>query len=81
MHSVKYFVCPEFISFKTTENSLILVLLSDTKDDFIFFEQYYNYLILFVNNLEHLVKKKSKLRSFFERDKKLNEIYTYLLYL
>jgi len=62
MHSVKYFVCPEFISFKTTENSLILVLLSDTKDDFIFFEQYYNYLILFVNNLEHLVKKKLKLK-------------------
>ena len=62
MDSVKYFFCPEFISFTSNENNLILCLLSDKKEDLLFFDQYCNNLMLFITNLEFLVKKKLKLK-------------------
>jgi ribosomal protein L6P/L9E len=62
MNSVKYFLCPEFISFNTNENNLILSLMSDKQEDIFFFDQYYSNLMLFINNLEYLVKKKLKLK-------------------
>ena len=62
MNSIKYFLVPNYISCSTEENNLVLILNSDGKEDLVAFDQFFNQISVFINNIEYLVKKKLKLK-------------------
>ena len=61
-NTIKYFLIPEGVSCTTETTKLLLCLDSTNKPDIIKLEQFYNFVRLFLKNIENSVKKKLRLK-------------------